>query len=122
MVVTPSSYTSNGSALMPLTIHVQDQAATSVSSEGVRISLSAANAMVQGQTEASTNATGFAHADSFIFGAVPETYPLELSLPDYYPQGGKSWSLKLASGCQVHFLIPWWHAHMEQHVLAPTMP
>ncbi|KAL0046542.1 hypothetical protein WJX82_003308 [Trebouxia sp. C0006] len=75
-----------------------DQAATSVSSEGVRISLSAANAMVQGQTEASTNATGFAHADSFIFGAVPETYPLELSLPDYYPQGGKSWSLKLASG------------------------
>lgn len=32
MVVTPSSYTSNGSALMPLTIHVQDQAATSVSS------------------------------------------------------------------------------------------
>lgn len=42
--------------------------------------------MVQGQTEASTNATGFAHADSLIFGAVPETYPLELSLPDYYPQ------------------------------------
>ncbi|KAL0046540.1 hypothetical protein WJX82_003308 [Trebouxia sp. C0006] len=82
-----------------------DQAATSVSSEGVRISLSAANAMVQGQTEASTNATGFAHADSFIFGAVPETYPLELSLPDYYPQVPNVTILVLVNQCSNGFVL-----------------
>lgn len=39
--------------------------------------------MLQGQSEASTNATGFAYVDSLALIAILDVYPLVLSMPDY---------------------------------------
>lgn len=44
------------------------------SAEGIRISLSAANAMLQGQSEASTNASGIACVDSLALIAISNIY------------------------------------------------
>jgi len=45
-----------------------------------------ANAMLQGQFEASTNATGIAYVDGLILRATPGDYQLVFSMPDYFPQ------------------------------------
>ena len=81
---------------------------------GIRISLSAANAMLQGQSEAFTNETGIAYVDSLIFGAIPGDNQLELSMPDYYP-------LVLSTPPQAMCIMAnGSHARMHMHMLTTS--